>query len=159
MRIGDYLMDYLSGGVPVDTPGDALRVLLVQADGNVSQLARDLGRSRRTVRNWLAGTTPRGGGGFLVGAARDALTDGRLDDLRNGFDTVTIGGTLTISDAEARELDISFTGGLGDEIVDAYLAGAGPDQLERLYVDHIEDDWYRDHIGDPTTWDTDWMRI
>jgi hypothetical protein len=160
-------MDEFSGGADADElelteQDDALRVLLVEAGGNVSQLARDLGRSRRTVRNWLSGVTPRGGPGALIDAAtrsmREMLAGPRLDELRNGFETVTLGGVLEISDPENRTLEIAFTPGYGDQLVDAYLNGADADELERIFVEGIADPWYQDYIGNPSTWDTEWIQ-
>lgn len=167
MRIGEQLLHDFSGGhSPADDVsniGDALRVLIVEAGGSTSQLARDLGRPRRTVRNWLSGTTPKGGGDWLIDRAvraqrRSWLPAADEDELRHGFDIVTIGGTLSVSDDEARVLELEFLPGYGDQLVDAYLDGANADEMEELFLGGVADDWYREHLG-PDTWDTDWLGL
>jgi hypothetical protein len=164
MRLGESILREFSGGRSPDqevtNQADALRVLLVEQGGSVSGLARFLDRPRRTVRGWLTGTTPRGGARWIVHAAvvtqrRSWLDAEEEDRLRNGFDVVTVGGTLSISDDEARVLELEFLPGYGDQLVDAYLDGATAEEMETIFINGIADDWYRDAVADH--WDTNWL--
>jgi hypothetical protein len=103
MDLGQALYQMMVGGASGEpaTFGDSVRYL-AQDYSSVSAMARDLSVPRSTLRGWLGGRTPRGGGpSGIVDQARyqwrsEALS-GREQSMRRDWstDSLTVKGTYT----------------------------------------------------------------
>lgn len=168
MDLGESIFRELSGGRAsrsgIGSFGGAIDWLLGHA-GSASAAARAVGVPPSTMRHWTGGRQPkaaRAGAVFdaALRAQRQAWLGDREDLARNGWEEVEVEGTLSISDDEVRALVIACYPGLGDELVDAFLGGAGPAELESIFLESVADPWYRDALspngfGDGPVWDTD----
>jgi hypothetical protein len=140
---------------------DALDWLVQQAGGNVSRAAREMGVPRRTLRRWLAGAEPREERAeAITEAAREAQREsfGDIGGLRVEA-TFWYAGGGTMKDAENRDIPLGdyLDDWVSDSLIDAYLDGAGPDELGEILASGINDvnGWYAANF-DPTNPDGQW---
>lgn len=127
--------------------------------GNPSAAARLAGVPRRTMRDWLEGK----GLGPRSQARRDALVESaRLSERRARLGPkkeariralgprmgqsgggITVTGSYNYDDSPESRAPIPMQQYMlpsaGDQLVDAYLNGAGPEQLRELFADLIDD--------------------
>lgn len=158
---------------PDDFPG-ALRWFM-RKGGNPSAAARLAGVPRRTMRDWLdgKGLGPRSSArrAALVESARLSerrarLRPGREARIRaagDGGDVVDIQVTGAynydgvMEDRAPIMVSEYMPTDAGDQLVDAYLNGAGPDELRTLFADLIEDaPFYANTMGLPPDDDHGW---
>lgn len=169
MRLGDALMEALGGeGDEYDSPRDAAAEL-VEHYGSVAGAARALDVPRRTLRGWLAGKTPRGGGGWLGDIAREFDRAGRLDEddqdrIRSADSEIEVTGTFryngggSMKGAEDRTISLGtyLAPGTMSRVLDLYLGGADADDLARAFHDGINDQGFYADTFDPDNSDGYW---
>lgn len=138
-----------------DEPTSTRAALEYLADdyASVSAMARDLDVPRSTLRGWLAGRTPRGGG--VAGIREEALFRWRSDSLNPqrahamrqdwSADSLVVVAAYQY-DAKAKQQEAvrevrlgEYLADIGESLVDAFLDGASPDELEGIVVDAISD--------------------
>lgn len=139
-----------------DSFTDALGYFSRLAGGNISAAARLAGVPRRTFRDWLdgKGTGPRSAArreqvalSAKLSARRDRLGPKREARMRaaagsGGFDIQITGGYSYDGNTDARApimISDYMDPYAGDALIDAYLAGAGPDELRREFANLIVD--------------------
>jgi hypothetical protein len=160
-----------SGGEPTGFHG-SLRFLRDDYPSGRA-MARDLGVAESTLRGWLGGRTPRSGVSGITEEAsyrwrREALTEGREAAMRADWsaDSLVVVGTYAYGGKDPRpgdehrevQLGEYLHGGGGERLVDAFLDGASPDDLESILIDAIGDNgFYSDTFGDGD-WDVDEVR-
>lgn len=77
------------------------------------------------------------------------------------LDDVKLVGRLTYDGVPEpdRDVDIGrYMEDIQNEILDAYLDGASPEELADFFIEGVEDDWYRDTLSGEDThmsWDID----
>lgn len=155
--VGEALLAALGGDGPA-TPYSAAHALVAE-HGSISAAARAAGVSRSTFRGWLAGRTPRGGGGWLVELGRfahraRAMHPGRARRLTGqGVSAIRVTGTFNYAGGGAmrgnEDRDVPLGDWLRDdtldELIEAYLEGADADELAEILHDGITDGgFYRD---------------
>lgn len=150
--IGTVLFQALGGGPEevddYDDP-DSWRDDVIEIFGSVSKAARELGVPRSTLRGWLAGREPKRGAdwfsGRLLRAARPTAVADRIRDLP--ATGVRIHGTFrydgggSMKGAEDRDVPIGeyLAPYVLADLADAYVEGAGPEQLAEIFADNIID--------------------
>lgn len=150
MRLGRALFEHMAGAELDDEPddfADALDWFVDEHDGNVSAAARSAGVSRTTFRRWLAGgSTSAGRSSSILAGARAGFRVSGLDvsgDLSGLRITATLfyAGGGVVKGSEDRDLPIGdyLDAWVGDALIEAYLDGAGPDELERLFAAGVND--------------------
>lgn len=139
-----------------DSFTDALSYFTRLAGGNISGAARLAGVPRRTFRDWLdgKGAGPRSAArredvarSAKLSARRERLRPGREARIRAAaqdgvFDISMTGGYAYDGTTDARApimISEYMDEGAGEALVDAYLDGAGPDELRTLFADLIVD--------------------
>lgn len=159
MSLGDALYAELSaGGYTYDDDeelalGDALDEL--GRGQSVAQLARELGVPRSTLRGWYAGAKPKRDVGGILSVARTmrraADLQGREDELRDNIMGVSITGWLVVSSDPPRRATVpanrlDLDPDIADDIIEAYLSGAGPGRLAALFTRGVGDKFYRNAL-------------
>lgn len=152
----------------VQTFADALRYYVGGAE-SVSAAARELGVPRRTLRGWLEGRQPRGGGGWLVDEARREQRRERLSPARErklrapgALDDVKIVGGLTYGSTPDpdRDYDVgSWLDEVQNDIIDAYLDGASTDELAEIFHEGINDGGFYADVLDPGDYGTSQLHV
>lgn len=155
------------------TFSDALRYFTRLAGGNISAAARLAGVPRRTFRDWTEG---KGLGPRSADRRGEVARSAKLSSRRE-----RLGARKEAKLRAAGEdaVDIELTGyynydgdpdprapiiiseymdpDAGNRLVDAYLAGAGPDELRELFADLITDaPFYAQTMGLPVTDEHGW---
>ncbi len=134
---------------------EAVGWFLRAAQGNVSAAARLAGVPRRSMRDWVSGVSkPRGArAAGLIDSARLSERRNRLGPVRErrwraaGGDGAVHDIVLTgaynydpgTSDREPITISKYMEPDAGDQLVSAYLAGAGPDGLREKFAELITD--------------------
>lgn len=165
VRLGDALMAAMGGD---DDPYESTREAteaLVRHYGSVSAAARGLDVPRRTLRGWLAGRQPRGGGGWLADVAREFRRAERAADAgpRAGRSLPSVGSGPPMRGAEDRTISLGqwLQPGTVDRVRDLYLGGADAEDLARAFHDGITDGGFYASTFDPDSdegfWDLDWI--
>lgn len=160
MSLGDALYAELSaGGYTYEeddedyTLADALQDL--GRGQSVRSLAAELGVARSTLRGWLAGAVPKRDVGPLMDVARNIRRaediEDRRDELLAGFMDLDLDGWIQISSEKPRRstvpasrLDIDES--VADDLIDAYLGGAGPGRLQQIFARAVGDKFYREAL-------------
>lgn len=170
---GEILAEWLYGRYTPE-PDDYLDqsswrdVVLDLYDGNVSATARDLGVPRSTLRGWLAGRTPKRGREWVAERfsrrAKSEIAKVRAPRiLAMSWDSVTFHGTFRYEDggsmrgAEERHIPIGryVNPAVNEALIAAAERGAGPEDLQRVFADHITDNGFYEQTirGDWGDWD------
>lgn len=178
MDLGSAVYEAMAGGAAGGEPAGFRDALNYLADGAISTsaLARDLGVARSTLRGWLGGRTPRGARGdrIVEGAQlewrRDVLSSSRERQMRSDWstDSLVVVGTYTYdgkagprSADEDREVALGeYLNDVGENLVDAFLDGATPQELGDIVADAINDHgFYADSFGGGSgSWDVSEVR-
>ena len=149
--------------------GDALGWFVKAAGGNVSAAARLAGVPRRSMRDWLAGTSTPGperrahvAATAQLSERRARLAPGREKRIRalDGPGATSLVGTYNY-DGDEREVLIGPY--LDDttipDMLDAYLSGASPEDLRERFAGHITNDptgFYPRTLARPPSDDHGW---
>lgn len=156
-----------------------LNAVVAQA-GSVSGAARELDVPRRTLRRWLTGeglpdparrARVMSRASMITRRARFHPTTERrirkakqvtiVAEYRYDRNNRALFGPRTINFYVGSNGDTGMTAGVGDQLADAFLAGAsGTDPGAGLFdvlSAAMTDDWYRDHFQDPGShgWDVE----
>jgi len=149
---------------------DALAYFRRLAGGSVRAMSTLMGVPRRTLRDWLAGATPRDASkrraiaqSATLSARRDRLKPGRESRLRgNDVEDVIIVARYNYSDDEdEREVEIGryLDADTIDHLVDSYLNGTSPADLRLEFADKITGDetgFYTRTFANPASSDDGW---
>lgn len=152
---------------------DAVRWFVKNAGGSISAAARLAGVPRRTFRDWVSGSAPRDPGraagivrAALAGERRRRMPPGREQRLRQlDVGNVQVKGAYNYDSGEykdkARVVDIGqyMADDAIGQCVDAFLSGAGIDELREVFADSIVDDpigFYPDTMRLPMEDDHGW---
>lgn len=165
--LGTHIYTAFAGRSPSTEPtsfADAMSYFLGLAGGNVSGAARLAGVPRRTMRDWLAGkglgprSQARRDGvkkSAQLSARRDRLgarKEARIRDKDPG--ECTLKATYNYDGGDPRNVLIGhyLTHDAYDQLGDAYLDGADPDDLRELFADMITDaPFYAETMRNPQT--------
>jgi hypothetical protein len=172
---GEAIYRHITGGkqsrTEIRTFGDAVK-FLVRRYGSASNAARAAGVPPSSFRHWASGkrkpTSERAGDILdmaLLAQRRGRLSKKRERELRAPLDGFKMVGRLTYDSAPEPDrelgLDPYLADDLGDQLVDAYLDGATPDELAAILSDALSDaPFYQDTL-DPYSddghlaWDVD----
>jgi hypothetical protein len=147
------------------TATDAVAWFMRQAGGNISAAARLAGVPRESMRDWAKGISkPKAARGeALAKSAQLSERRARLGPrkearLRAAGDSpvidIQVTGSYNYDDAPENRAPIVISEYMdtdaGDQLVDAYLAGAGPGELRELFADLIVDaPFYAETMGLP----------
>lgn len=127
---------------------DALAYFGRLAGGSVRAMATLMGVPRRTLRDWMAGATPSAARRKAVAdsarlsARRERLRPGRENRLRaSDSSDVTIVAVYNYDGGDARTVRIGdyLDPDTINQVVDAYLDGASPDELRTGFASNIQD--------------------
>ncbi len=175
--IGEALIEHIGG------PGAARHVsflggleTLRNAYGSDAAAARAMDVPASTWRGWRRGRNPRGGGGWIQDIALEVQRRASLDPAREArmrqpwaLDDLTVTATFRYTGGKAqrgsenRELPLgAYMHDVADELLDAYLNGAGGDELAAIFTAAINDNgWYHQTFNDPMyvegAWDVDYL--
>lgn len=158
MQLGEALFAAMAGQPAGNEPAsfsDAL-AYLSQDYGSTSAMARDLGVARSTLRGWLGGRAPRSAPPGIQEQATFQWRSEQLGGRRKAAmradwssDSISIIGTYSYDRGkgphtrpadEGREIKLGeYLNDCGEDLVDAFLDGAGPNELEEILVDAIND--------------------
>lgn len=141
--------------------------------GSLAAFAREAGVSASTMRGWASGRKPRSSQSGLVDTMRaearaDALGAGNFDNIS----ALTIVGKYGYRDKDGGHFTASNSRGAADRdrtvqlgdylqpstgprLVQAYLAGAGPERLGQIFADGINDNGFYARTFDPDNADGD----
>lgn len=159
MTPGEAAYRWVSGGKTLSSErrlGMAGRMAEIQkAAGTQAAAARAAGVDRRTWQRWAAGTQkPKPATLARLGPAvrRARLSPGREQRLRSGQGTLKISGDMRVS-STVKHRDIELAGedinpDALNGLVDAFLAGAGEDQLGEHLDDVMQDYFGGIHVED-----------
>lgn len=151
--LGTAVYRALSGGRSPNTEpssfADALKWFVKAAGGNVSAAARLAGVPRRSFRDWMDGKSSPGqqrrdqvAASARLSERRARVTPGREKRLRGrASDGIVITGSYNY-DPGPRKVAIGqyMADGVIDDLLDAYLNGAQPDELREIFAVGITDD-------------------
>lgn len=173
MDLGEAIYREITGGRSPHTEvrggWSAAVEYLVGEAGSARAAARELGVSESTFRGWRHGRTPRDGGDYVLDAARRMqrrarLRPGREARLRKpgALGDAKLVGRLSYDGAPEPDRDVEIGDYLDEvqnDLVDAYLDGAGLDELAEIFTDGVSGaPFYEDTLtgeGDHFTWDFD----
>ena len=164
MRLGDALMAAFGGAGPSDYVPQGAAAELVEHYGSVAGAARALDVPRRTFRGWLAGRSPRGGGGWLGDVAREFWRAEHLSESVSASVPATGTGN-TMKGTEHRRISIGgyLAPGTVDRVRDLYLGGGDADELARTFHSGITDQGFYADTFDPDNdmgyWDIEWIDL
>lgn len=152
MELGEAIWREITGRSPraeITSFGDAVNYLLGRA-GSASAAARVIGVPPSTFRHWVSsGRVPKGErkGDVIEMASlqkrRDMLPRGREKRMRKPDSLGTaVKCVISISPPREEERELELASWLGydveNDLIDAYLEGATPDDLAEIFHDAIE---------------------
>lgn len=152
MDLGELIYRELSGGLsPRTEAGDLPRMLaaVVRAAGGPTAAARAIGVHPSTMRRWRAGkSSPSARSApLLMSAVRRArLTPAREKRIRRSNVTLHLQYRGEIRERDVNNGNLSLSPNVGDDLCNAFLRGAGTDELRRIFKNAVRDRWYSEWI-------------
>lgn len=151
--LGERLFRIMSGGRASAGQAASLprmvRLIVEATGGNYTRAGKVLGVDRRTVSRWDKGQSRPSAvnAPIVVNFVRRAwLTTARENRLRSASIALDLeyrnDGRGRHVNADTLRMDPSVT----DKLCDAFLAGAGPERLRRLFLSSIGETFYREWI-------------
>lgn len=144
--------------------GDIIGILQdqVRDSGSQAQAARDMGIPRSTLRRWLKGGRPAKPARVLAGRmlAQRQTERRRVGDLLDSEPpgNIRMVGAINYGTSPEPERDVNLGAYLPwtfkDDVLKVIAAGGGPEELQKLLIESLTDDFYAQSIADGW-WDID----